>query len=141
VAAVPGRPLNETEVEAYDVVRPGLARRVRLVRVPGLPGGYAGMTLGRFVLLARPVPDDGTSPLLAHELVHVRQWAELGVAGFAARYLGGFGRAFRRHRRWRPAYLDIGLEVQARIEATAWRRRTEGRRRGGSGGDGGEALP
>lgn len=119
-----------------------LARRVRVVRVPGLPGGYGGMTLGRVVLLARAVPADGTSPLLAHELVHVRQWAELGVVGFAARYLADFVAGLRRHRRWRPAYLDIGLESSARAEADAWRHRSARRRAAGrSAGQGGEAVP
>ncbi|MGH8998990.1 MAG: hypothetical protein ACRDY7_06315, partial [Acidimicrobiia bacterium] len=36
------------------------------------------MTLGRFVLVRRD--HLGDEPLLAHELVHVRQWRDLGVA-------------------------------------------------------------
>ena len=55
--------------------------------------------------------------LLVHELVHVRQWCELGVIRFLWRYvtayLGG---------RWkglghRAAYLAIPLEVEARVTA------------------------
>jgi hypothetical protein len=133
------RSLTADEVARYDVVPAELARRVRLVRVRFLPGGYGAMTLGRLVLLARPVAGDGSSALLAHELVHVRQWAELGVVGFLARYLWGFAAGLGRARRWRPAYLAITLERQARAEAAAWRhRRSAGP---GSAGDGGEAVP
>ena len=56
----------------------------------------------------------GSRSLLVHELVHVRQWVELGVLGFLWRYLGGYLRG-----RWsglghREAYLGIELEVEAR---------------------------
>jgi hypothetical protein len=118
-----GRPLNDVEIESYDVLSPDLARRVRLINVPLLPGGYAGMTLGRVVLVAREIKPDGQSTLLAHELVHVRQWHELGLIGFSSRYLSSFARGLGRHRRWNAAYRAIGAEVEARNEATAWRRR------------------
>jgi hypothetical protein len=128
---VVGRRLSADERASYDLCPDRLAQRVRIVSVPVLPGGYAGMTLGRWILLARPVHPDGSSSLLAHELVHVRQWAELGVVGFAARYLASFGRGLRRHRRWNEAYRRIGLEVAARRETERWARRADrsGRRR------------
>ena len=132
------RNLTDAEVAAYDVLPPELARRVRLVPVPALPGGYAGLTLGRWVLLTRDVPSTSTSPLVAHELVHVRQWHELGIARFGVRYLSDFGRGLVRHRRWHAAYRAIGLEVAARAEADAWSRRSRTDR---SGGQSGEALP
>jgi hypothetical protein len=118
-----GRRLNPTELEAYDVLPRDLAERVRIHRVPSLPGGYAGLTLGFHVLLSRPVPADGTSALLAHELVHVRQWAQRGPIGFPAAYLSSFGRGLGRHRRWEAAYRDIDAEREARIETTDWLRR------------------
>jgi hypothetical protein len=137
------RSLSDDEVAAYDVLPPALARRARLVRVPALPGGYSGMTLGRWILLRAEAAPTGTSALVAHELVHVRQWHERGVPRFLARYLADFARGVARHRRWRAAYRDISLEVEARAEAQAWSVRTGGRRppTAGSPGQGGEALP
>jgi hypothetical protein len=120
------RRLTGTEITAYDVLSPHLAARVRLVRSP-VPGRYAGVTLGRLVLLERQAAPDGANPLLAHELVHVRQWAELGVAGFLSRYLTDFARGLRQHRRWHRAYLDIALEREAREQTEAWLARRAGR--------------
>lgn len=122
-----GRPLNDVEVESYDVVSSEIARRVRVVEVPFIPGGYAGMTLGRNVLLARTVAPDGNSALIAHELVHVRQWSELGAVGFSATYVSSFVRNLTRHRRWNRAYSNIDAEVEAKNETTDWlRRRSRG---------------
>ena len=45
--------------------------------VPVLTPGIAGMTLGRWILLRRGHEHD--RGLIAHELVHVRQWRELGA--------------------------------------------------------------
>lgn len=123
IAIVAGRPLNDIELDAYDVLPRDLASKVRVRQVRGIPGGYAGMTIGTTILLARPIDDDGTSALLAHELVHVRQWAEQGVVGFTSRYVASFGRNLSRHRRWGPAYRDIDAEQEARQETTEWLRR------------------
>lgn len=123
-----GRPLNKTEIESYDVLPADLARRVRVVQIPFIPGGYAGITLGRHVLLAREVDADGNSSLMAHELVHVRQWQELGLVGFSARYLKSFSINLVGKRRWKSAYSAIDAEVEARQVATDWlRRRTRDR--------------
>ena len=70
-----------------------LAERVRVVCVRVLPPGASGMTIGRFVLVLGDPDHDGTRTLLAHELVHVRQWHELGTVRFLVRYLGGYLRA------------------------------------------------
>ena len=77
-----GRKLKEAEVDAYDVLPLELAKKVWVFQLPKLRGPFAGITLGRLVLVARPVGEKGTSKLLAHELVHVRQWSELGFAGY-----------------------------------------------------------
>lgn len=105
------------------MVASDLALRVRVVRIPRLPGPYIGITLGHHVLVATDVRADGASALLAHELVHVRQWTELGVVGFLGRYLTGFTRALWRHRNWHAAYHDIGLEREARQGADTWSQR------------------
>lgn len=116
------RPLTEAEIDAYDVLPPDVAARVRVIRVPDLPGRYTGMSLGRFVLLAHPVPADGWSMLLCHELVHVRQWHELGVPRFAWRYLRDFTSGMRQLRNWNRAYLGIRAEVEARELSREWMR-------------------
>ena len=118
-----GRPLNDTEIEAYDVVSPELARKVRVYRIRFIPGGYAGMTIGRNVLLANDVTEDGNSALMAHELVHARQWEDLGLVGFSRRYATSFARNLIKHKRWHAAYRDIEAEVEARNETTDWLRR------------------
>ena len=118
-----GRPLNPIELDAYDVLPRDLASRVRVHQIRGLPGGYAGMTLGHHVLVARPVPSDGSSTLLAHELVHVRQWSDRGTLRFGASYVTSFARNLIRHRHWDRAYRAIDAEEEARREATDWARR------------------
>ena len=88
------------------------ARRARIVVVPWLTPGVAGMTLGRWILLRRGREDD--LGLLSHELVHVRQWRERG----AVRFLGGYLEAYVRGRRsgldHGAAYAAIPAEVEAR---------------------------
>lgn len=115
------RRLEGPELDAYDLIEPELAGRVRIVRVPILPPGAAGMTVGRFVFLMSDVDRDGTRELLAHELVHVRQYAEQGVIGFLYRYVRDYLRGLWAHRRHRAAYLAIPAEVEAREEARRWK--------------------
>ncbi len=118
-----GRRLNDDEVDSYDMVTPDLARRIRLVNIPFIPGGYAGMTLGRTVLLAREVDNDGGSALIAHELVHARQWTEQGAPRFLSAYLTSFAKNLYQHRRWKMAYHNIDAELEAKKETTDWLRR------------------
>ncbi|MEM8924989.1 MAG: hypothetical protein AAGD35_15900 [Actinomycetota bacterium] len=117
------RRLNAIEIDSYDVLPRELAERVRIIRVPFLFGPYSGMALGRFVLLKRDVADDGWSPLLFHELVHVRQWTELGVVGFGYRYIRQFLAGLVAERNWNDAYLAIEAEVEARRLTAEWYRR------------------
>lgn len=86
--------------------------RARLVVVPVLTPGIAGMTLGRWILLRRGHEHD--TGLVAHELVHVRQWRELGAVGFLWRYLGAYFRGRRRGLRHADAYAAIPFEREAR---------------------------
>ncbi|HYF46878.1 MAG TPA: DUF4157 domain-containing protein [Acidimicrobiales bacterium] len=142
------RSLSRTEVELYDHVPTDVARRARLHRVRLLPPGARGMTLGRHVLLVRG--HENRRVLVAHELVHVRQFAEQGHVRFLARYLWGYLRGLvstrvdrraavrtgrmpstsardlqlqegsARANRHREAYLAIPAEVEARAEAERW---------------------
>lgn len=114
------RSLTEHEIDSYDLVDEALARRVKVARIPRLPGRYTGLTLGPIVFVSCDVPDDGTSSLLAHELVHVRQWHEQGVPRFAWCYASSFARGLARQRRWNDAYRAIPAEVEAREDASRW---------------------
>jgi len=107
------RRLDAPERASFDHIPTADLERARLVRVPVLTPGIAGMTLDRWILLRRGHEHD--CDLIAHELVHVRQWRELGVVRFLARYLGAYARG-----RWhglghRAAYEAIPLEAEARV--------------------------
>ena len=117
------RPLNDLELASYDHLDPALARRVRVAKIPLLPGRYVGVTLGPLVVLQTDEPVDGTSALLAHELVHVRQWQQQGAARFIADYVASFATELWRCRRWNEAYRAIPAEVEARTEASRWAQR------------------
>lgn len=122
------RRLEGPELTSYDVIDADLAKRVRVVPVPVLPRGADGMTIGRWVFLRNDRDQVGDRELMAHELVHVRQFDELGYVRFSLRYLRDYAAGLVRHRRLRQAYLSIPAEVEARAEAAAWRTR---RPRGG----------
>ena len=117
------RRLTSEEIEAYDLIPPELAGRVRIVTLGWMPGPYVGMALGRTLVMRDPIPPTGTSVLLAHELVHVRQWRELGAIGFLFRYLRDFLRAMKADRNWNRAYRRIGAEEEARRLANSWQQR------------------
>ena len=116
------RRLEGPELAGYDL-EPELARRVRIVRVPFLAPGTSGMTIGRFVFLTSDIDRSGGRELLAHELVHVRQYAELGVVAFLLRYIRDYLVGLRRLKNHRQAYLAIPAERAARAEARAWKQR------------------
>jgi len=100
---------------AFDHVAPIDARRARLVTVPWLTPGVAGMTVGRWILLRRGREDD--AELIAHELVHVRQWRERGALRFLATYLAAYARGRRAGLGHLGAYAAIPAEVEARTLA------------------------
>ncbi|HMG26290.1 MAG TPA: hypothetical protein VKH36_05690 [Acidimicrobiia bacterium] len=106
------RRLDAREREQFTHVAARDLDRARVMTVPVLTPGIAGMTLGRWILVRRGHEhDDG---LIAHELVHVRQWRELGAARFLARYLGAYARGRRRGLGHQGAYEAIPLEAEAR---------------------------
>lgn len=77
--------------------------------------GAAATTLGRFVFVTPEAV--GSARLLRHELVHVRQWRELGAVGFLRRYLGAYLRwRLRCYPHW-AAYRRIPLEIEAEWSA------------------------
>jgi len=86
--------------------------RARVATIPVLSPGVSGMTLGRWILLRRGHERD--EALIAHEMVHVRQWRELGAVRFLARYLRAYARGRRRGLGHRDAYEAIPLEAEAR---------------------------
>jgi len=96
----------------FPLVPPADVARARIVVVPWLTPGVAAMTLGRVILLRRDRRRDRA--LLAHELVHVRQWRELGPGRFLWRYLGGYVRGRMAGLDHQRAYEAIPLEVEAR---------------------------
>ena len=107
------RRLDAREREQFTHVPGRDLDRARLVTVPVLTPGIAGMTLGRCILLRQGHEHD--RDLIAHELVHVRQWRELGAARFLVQYLGAYARGRWRGLGHRAAYEAIPLEVEARL--------------------------
>jgi hypothetical protein len=80
-----------------------------------VPPGSAAITIGRVVSVRKRFAGDEL--LLAHELVHVRQWRSLGVTGFLVRYVGSYLRGrLRGYGHW-AAYRRIPLEEEAEWEA------------------------
>lgn len=98
-----------THVAARDLER----ARVVVVRV--LTPGVAAMTLDRWILVRRGHELD--ADLLAHELVHVEQWRELGPVRFLWRYLGEYVRARLAGQRHWQAYAAISFEAEARARS------------------------
>jgi Domain of unknown function (DUF4157) len=106
------RRLDARELAAFDHVPAQDAERARVVVVPVLTPGVDGMTLGRWILVRRGHEHDDA--LLAHELVHVRQWRELKVPRFLAQYLVAYARGRARGLGHRAAYEAIPQEREAR---------------------------
>ena len=99
----------------FPLVPPADVARARILDVRWLTPGVAAMTLGPLILLRRDHAGDET--LLAHELVHVRQWRELGPVRFLWRYLGAYARGRFAGLGHAAAYRAIPLEVEARTLA------------------------
>ena len=113
-----GRSLTPAEVDVFDHIPRGIAVRARLYRVRHMPPHAHGMTFGRRVMLLRG--HESNRKLIAHELVHVAQYAEHGHVRFLVRYLADYARNLVRLRNHRQAYLAITAEVDAREGAAVW---------------------
>jgi len=114
------RRLTPAEVEAYDVVPRAVAARVRIQHWRLLAPGTSGMTFGRLILLRTDDDRDGTRQIIAHELIHVGQYAEHGLFGFLARYVRAYVHQLCRLHSHRRAYLAIPFEQEAYAEADRW---------------------
>lgn len=114
------RTLDQDEISSFTHVGDDILSRVKLIRTNLLPRAADGMTLGNLVLLRGNRIEDRATPLLAHELVHVRQFAELGPGRFLVQYVGAYLKNLLKYRNHRKAYLEIPLEIEARREASEW---------------------
>lgn len=115
------RRLTPEEIRLYGpVLDAALARKVWLVQLPLLPGPYSGLTVARLVVVERTLPPGKPSALLAHELVHVRQFGEKGLVRFTVAYNRAFAVGLIRERNWSKAYRAIPAEVEARMETVRW---------------------
>lgn len=114
------RRLEGPELAAYDHVSLSVSARTRVHKVRWLPDRAGGLTLGRHILLVDDGDTIGTSKLLAHELVHVEQYHQRGVARFLTHYLKQYRSGRHKLRDHHRAYLAIDLEVEARRRAAAW---------------------
>lgn len=115
------RRLTAEERRRFDLVPASVTSTATMVPVGFVPPGFVGITVGRRIMLRKGHED--RQQLLAHELVHVRQYQELGVPRFLARYLGEYARGLVRLRKPHAAYRAISFEVEAREQAARWAKR------------------
>ncbi|MGN6692996.1 MAG: eCIS core domain-containing protein [Aquihabitans sp.] len=95
----------------------------RIERRPGyrlwiggpVPPGAAAWTLGSLVIVR--TRHAASEHLIAHELEHVRQYHDLGFAGFLARYLLAYASWRLRGYPHQAAYRRIPAEVSAEWHA------------------------
>jgi hypothetical protein len=73
--------------------------------------GASATTLGPLILMRERAVGDVR--LLRHELEHVRQWREQGVAGFLRRYLSAYARGRLAGLPHWAAYRRIPQEIEA----------------------------
>ena len=114
------RRLTPQEIACYDLVPAEIARRARVQRVLLLTPGIQGMTLGRLILVLRDNERSGRRRLLAHELVHVEQYARLGILPFLWRYVREYALNLWRLRCHRRSYEAISFEAEARAATDRW---------------------
>ena len=76
-----------------------------------VPRQAAAITFGNTVIVRRAAA--GNDRLMAHELVHVRQYQKLGLVPFLARYVGSYLRLRFAGHSHLAAYRRIPLEVEA----------------------------
>ena len=88
-----------------------LSGTVRIVEVPFSAKGADATTIGRIIFIDSDRIDD--SELLAHELVHVCQWEELGIE-FLWQYTSEFVTNYAELGDRREAYKQISFEQDAR---------------------------
>jgi hypothetical protein len=80
-------------------------------------GDVAAMTLPWAIYVRQDVLGGDSlrlARLVSHELVHVKQWQQLGTSRFLVRYMRDYLRGRRRGLSHHQAYLAISLEKEAR---------------------------
>lgn len=80
---------------------------------PFLFPGVVAITFRRRIWLAATIDERRVGTLLRHELVHVRQFAELGTLRFLWRYLAEYVRLRRSGLSSSAAYAAISFEREA----------------------------
>jgi hypothetical protein len=73
----------------------------------------AAITLGRRVWISSTLDERHAARIVRHELVHVRQFAELGLGRFVWRYVSEYVRNRRRGLSPAAAYAAISFEREA----------------------------
>lgn len=114
-------PLGKARAGRFDHLAPEVVERARIRTARHLPKQADAMTVGRTIYV-RP-GHEASDTLLAHELVHVRQWQQYGAFGFLRRYLGAYLANLLRLRDHMDAYRAIPFEAEARAEASTWKAR------------------
>lgn len=109
------RRLTGEQVERFRHAPERDRQRMRLLVVPVWVPGIAATTFGWLVVVRRGHETDDR--LLVHELVHVRQWREIGAWRFLTAYLGEYLAARRRGSGHVDAYAGISFEQEARSVA------------------------
>jgi hypothetical protein len=112
------RTLTPQEQATFDLVPASVTSKAKVVPISFVPPGFVGITVGNRIMLRKG--HEHRQQLLAHELVHVRQFHELGIPRFFARYLTEYAKGIVTLRKTHAAYRAISLEVEAREAASAW---------------------
>jgi hypothetical protein len=115
------RTLTDQEKQRFDHVPKAVTDEAKITPISFVPPGFVGITIGNRIMLKKG--HEHKEQLLAHELVHVRQFDELGVVGFFSRYLSEYAKGIVKHGKLHEAYRGISLEVEARQEANRWAKR------------------
>jgi len=117
--------LTEADLERARLhVGTGLSRAILRWMPDPIPGvDPAAVTLGRHIFMDPaywPLDRPPGLLLLAHELVHVRQWRERGPLGFLRAYLSDY---FTHPQRYAGVRLEREAEAVAAAVAERWRAR------------------
>ena len=112
--------LDSSELKA--LIHPITPGRIAVKPAPVIMRGFWGKGIGAMTI-RRSIYVDPTflagqerrlGLLVIHELVHARQWFNLGAFGFLRGYLSGYLKGRLRGLGHRDAYLAIDFEVEAR---------------------------
>jgi hypothetical protein len=115
------RTLTDEEQERFDLVPKTVTTKAKVMPISFVPPGFVGITVGNRIMLRKG--HEQKEQLIAHELVHVRQFQELGIPRFFARYLTEYVKGIVELRKVHAAYRAISFEVEAREEASRWAKR------------------